>query len=276
MFRQASAILTKNMNLKFLLLALIPVLYGQAENKKNVLLIGHNLDHPFGTHMYLHECNLLAKCLNQNPGVSAVVSNGWPSDPDMLNNVDALVFYSSPAAEILLDKKNKEQSQSLFEKGIGYTAIHWATGSNLKNGPQYELLLGGWFNFKFSGINIDKQRLVQINPKHPICNGWSEYDLQDEFYLRMKLSDNANPLIKVKTKGKEEVVAWTLEREGRIKGRSFGITLGHFHPNYGIESFRKTIVNGILWTAKVSIPKTGAKVKIDPIKDMKLSPNLRK
>ncbi|MDP7050915.1 MAG: ThuA domain-containing protein [Verrucomicrobiota bacterium] len=248
----------------------------QAENVKNVLLIGHKLDHPYGTHMYLKDCSLLAKCLNQNPGVRATVSNGWPSDLSLLKNVDALVFYSSPAADIIFNKNNRIQAESLFERGVGYTAIHWATGAKLENGARYEQLLGGWFNFKFSGINVDKQRLVQIDPKHPICNGWSEYDLHDEFYLRMKLSDKAEPLLKVTTKGREEIVAWTLEREGEIKGRSFGITLGHFHPNYGIEPFRRAIVNGILWTAGFSIPKGGAKVEIDQEKDLKLPPDPRK
>ena len=51
-------------------------LCGQAESITNVLLIGHKLDHPYGTHMYLNGCSLLAKCLNQNPGVSAAVHNG--------------------------------------------------------------------------------------------------------------------------------------------------------------------------------------------------------
>ena len=87
----------------------------------------------------------------------------------------------------------------------------------------------------------------------------------------MKLSPKAKPLLKVNTKGKEEIVAWTLEREGGIKGRSFGITLGHFHLNYGIESFRKAIINGILWTANIEVPKNGANVTIDAEKDMKLS-----
>jgi len=100
--------------------------------------------------------------------------------------------------------------------------------------------------------------------------------LHDEFYLRMQLNTKAKPLLKVTTKGKEEIVAWTLEREGEIKGRSFGITLGHFHPNYGIESFRRALVNGILWTAGVKIPKSGSKVEIDSDKDMKLPPDPRK
>ena len=251
-------------------------LCSHAESVTNVLLIGHKLDHPYGTHMYLKGCRLLANCLNQNSGVRATVSNGWPSDPNLLKNIDAIVFYSSPAADIMFNKKNRTQAESLFERGVGYTAIHWATGANLENGERYEELLGGWFNFKFSGINVDKQRLVQIDPKHPICNGWSEYDLHDEFYLRMKLDDKAKPLLKVTTKGMDEIVAWTLQREGKIKGRSFGITLGHFHPNYGIKQFRRAIVNGILWTAGFNIPKNGSKVEIDQEKDLKLPPDPRK
>ena len=66
----------------------------------------------------------------------------------------------------MLSDKNKSQAEALFKRGVGYTAIHWSTGANLLNGPRYERLLGGWFNFKFSGINVDKQRLIQIDPKH--------------------------------------------------------------------------------------------------------------
>jgi hypothetical protein len=66
--------------MKRLLTAFVSILtLGQAAMAKdvtNVLLVGHKLDHPFGTHMYPHECKLLAKCLNQNPGVKATVSNG--------------------------------------------------------------------------------------------------------------------------------------------------------------------------------------------------------
>ena len=67
---------------------------------------------------------------------------------DLVENLDALVFYSSPAADIMFNEKNRTQEESLFERGVGYTAIHWATGPNLENGAQYEQLLGRWFNFK--------------------------------------------------------------------------------------------------------------------------------
>ena len=36
-------------------------------------------------------------------------------------------------------------------------------------------------------------------------------------------------------------------------GRSFGFLGGHFHDNFGKEPFRRSIVNGILWTAGVAL-----------------------
>ena len=50
----------------------------RTEEKSKIVLIGHDRDHPFGTHEYMADCRLLAKCLEQTPGVEAVVSNGWP------------------------------------------------------------------------------------------------------------------------------------------------------------------------------------------------------
>ena len=63
-----------------------------AKDATHVLLVGHKLDHPFGNQMYLKESNLLAKCLNQNPGIKATVSNGWPSDESVLKKIDVLFF----------------------------------------------------------------------------------------------------------------------------------------------------------------------------------------
>src|ERR1700682_3638534 len=40
--------------------------------KAKVLLIGKQPDHPYGSHMYLHTCRMLAECLRLN-GLEAVV-----------------------------------------------------------------------------------------------------------------------------------------------------------------------------------------------------------
>jgi type 1 glutamine amidotransferase len=235
-----------------------------AAKPTKILLIGHELDHPFGSHMYLHECGLLAHCLAQSPNVTAVVSNRWPKDPKVLEGVTAIVIYSSPGANILLQGDHASQAEQMLVDGVGYTAIHWATGAEGKElGEKYLGVLGGWFHQSFGGLDVSPSRVLQIDPSHPICRGWKDYDLRDEWYLETRLAKEAKPLLKVPVKGKDEVVAWTFERPNSKSGRSFGITLGHFHDNFGNESFRRTIVNGILWTAHREVPSEGAPVKVE-------------
>lgn len=230
-----------------------------------VLLIGHDLDHPFGSHMYLHECGLLARCLSQTEGVTAVVSNRWPKNPKVLEGVSAIAVYSSPGANVVLHGAHAAEAQRLLADGVGYTAIHWATGAEGKElGERYLGVLGGWFHQSFGGLDVSPSRVIQIDPAHPICRGWKDYDLRDEWYLDTRLAPLAKPLLKVPVKNREQVVAWTFERPDSKSGRSFGITLGHFHDNFGIESFRRTIVNGILWTAHREVPSEGAAVKVEP------------
>ena len=52
-----------------------------------ILFIGKQPDHPYGSHMYLHTCGVLAKCVELTEGVEAIVSNGWPTDPQKLTGV---------------------------------------------------------------------------------------------------------------------------------------------------------------------------------------------
>ena len=48
------------------------------------------------------------------------------------------------------------------------------------------------------------------------------------------------------------MVAWAYERPGG--GRAFSFTGGHLHASFAEEGYRKFLVNGILWAAKVDVP----------------------
>lgn len=251
---------------------LAPSLAARADDgPTKILLVPTAFDHPYATHMYAQVCQLLAACLNQTPGVEAIVCPDldWPHDPALLEDVDALVYYSRPAGDIVLSPANREAFLALMNKGVGFTAIHWATAAEEAVGPLYERTLGGWFNFAFCGLKVDKLPLLQKQPEHPICRGWQTYDLRDEFYLNMKLDPLAVPVLAVEVDSTAQTVAWVLEREGG--GRSFGTTLGHFHDNYAIPAFRQPLVNGILWTAGVEVPAAGAAVTLAP-EDVELPP----
>jgi type 1 glutamine amidotransferase len=239
----------------------LPTPVGAAEEAKaRIILVGTRPDHPPGTHLYLHECNLLAKCLQQTRGVEALVVQDWP-DETTLRGVKAIVYYSRPAGDIVLAEPQRKLFEKLMANGVGFTAIHWATGANAQRGSDYLALLGGWFGTG-SGIKFARSRLIAIDPKHPICRGWSSEEWNDEYYLNLKFHPDTRPLLKVVVDGKEQVVAWTLERSQARGGRSFGTTLGHSHANFAQESFRRLLINGILWSAQIPVPEAGAPCKL--------------
>ena len=245
--------------------------YSTEPSGTKIVLVATKLDHPPASHMYELECRLLAKCLNQTPGVEAVVSPelDWPKDPAVLKDAKAIVYYSRPAGDILLDPSRRDEVRKLMKSGMGLACIHWATAAEKDKGEVWIQTLGGWFHFAHSGLAVEKQRLVQVAPDHPVCHGWKEYDLHDEFYLNLKFHEKAQPILKVTVAGKEQTVAWALEREDSNGGRSFGCTLGHFHDNFKIPDFRRMLVNGILWSARVEVPKDGAAVEVTDA-DLKL------
>jgi hypothetical protein len=238
--------------------------------KKKILLIGGNPDHPPGTHLYMRECKLLAKCLRQTPGIEAVVSNGWPKDAKMLDGLSAIALYSNPGAEHLFAPDHAEKAQELLDSGVGLAALHWGTGvgdsNNAKLVDRYIDCLGGafgaWSRFVFS-----PSRIKQLDPKPPICRGWSDFDLKDEWYLNMRLKPEVKPLAQVRYENQDQVVAWVYKR--KKGGRSFANTLGHYHENFALEPIRKSMLNGILWAAHCEIPEKGAPCAITA-EDMKL------
>jgi hypothetical protein len=83
----------------------------------------------------------------------------------------------------------------------------------------------------------------------------------------------AKAVLTAEVNNQEYPVAWVYERPDG--GRSFGFLGGHFHANFGKKDFRRAIVNGILWTARIDVPPGGAPVEITP-KDMELPPDARK
>lgn len=244
-----------------------------ANGADKILFIGKQPDHPYGSHMYLHTCGVLAKCVELHGGTTTVVSDGWPSDPKQLDGVKSIVVYTSPGAEFLMDGPSEGEFDKMMKDGVGLVTIHWASTVVKQNfdrlGPRWMNYLGGtWISNV--GLSTDRSNLKQLQPSHPICRGWKEYELHDEFYLNPRLTNDATPQLQVVTKGKELTVGWSYERSGG--GRSYGTTLGHYYRNFQIETFRKTIVNAILWTANIEVPPNGAAVNIDE-KWLKLPPN---
>ena len=253
--------------------AVLPAGAGDAKAIK-VLLIGKDRDHALSQHEYMSDCAILAKCLRQTKGVEAEVSNGWPRDPEKLKGVKSLVFNTRMGGSVMFAPLVKAEAEKLLKAGVGLTAIHWGTGAEKNEGEAWLNATGGWFNADlFSKYGVRTTRLMQSDAKHPICRGWKECDLREEYYYKLKFLPEARPVLKAHVDEEDYPVAWVYDRPDG--GRSFGFVGGHFHDNFGKEEFRRAIVNGILWTARVGVPAEGAPVEITA-KDLELPPDTRK
>ena len=160
----------------------------------------------------------------------------------------------------------------LLKSGAGLTAIHWSTGADVQYGPAVSgfarrLVQPRSLRPEHREVAADQGRLQTIRS----YRGWKEWEIHDEFYLDLQFHEKTQPLLTVKVDGKEQVVGWTIERPDSNGGRSFGTTLGHFHDNFARDDFRRMLINGILWTAHVEIPKEGAPIDVDE-KYIKLPP----
>ena len=110
------------------------------------------------------------------------------------------------------------------------------------------------------GLSGGTSTLTQLIPDHPVCRGWKEWEIDDEYYLDPTIVD-AKPLLRVTERGgKDVIVGWVFDRPGG--GRSFATTLGHPYKNFKNESFRRMVVNGILWSAGIDVPMEGARVDV--------------
>lgn len=246
-----------------------------AERKAKVLLIGKDLDHAAKTHTYMSDCELLAKCLRQTPGVETVVSNGWPKDPDVLKDVTAIVLHTRLGGTVLFRGPQHAKVEEMLKKGVGVTAIHWGTGAEMPEGEKWLHTMGGWFNAErggFSDYKVLKTKLHRADPSHPIARGWDDYDLREEYYFKLRFLPEAKPMMTTVIYGTEYPIGWVYERPNSNGGRSFGFVGGHFHDNFGEKPFRQAIINGILWTAHVDVPENGAPMMITS-KDMELPPD---
>jgi type 1 glutamine amidotransferase len=245
-----------------------------ADRKARILLIGKDLDHARATHTYMSDCELLAKCLRQTKGVETVVSNGWPKDPALVKDVTAIVLHTRLGGTVLFRGPQRRQVEQMLKEGVGITAIHWGTGAETPEGGPWLQTMGAWFNAEADGFSrylVQMSKLRQTDPKHPVCRGWSDYNLREEYYFNLCFLPEARPVMETVIEGKAYPIGWVYQRRNAKGGRSFGFVGGHFHENFGTRPFRQAVVNGILWTAHIDIPEKGAPIAITS-KDMELPP----
>lgn len=253
-----------------------------ADNRKKVVLVAGKPSHGPGEHEFNAGVQLLDKCLqNEKSVLSTFYLNGWPKDPTAFDNADAILFYmDGGAGHPAIQGDHIQILDALAAKGVGLGFAHYAVEVPAGTaGEAFKRWIGGHYEHQYS-VNPMWSPNYQSFPRHPVTRGVKPFSVLDEWYFNMRWADDGKgvthilvdkpsddvrdgpyvypkgPYDHIKAaSGRPETMMWTFERPDG--GRGLGFTGGHRHVNWGNDSFRKVVLNGLLWLAKTEVPSDG-------------------
>ena len=149
----------------------------------------------------------------------------------------------------------------LAQRGAGIVFLHYAIDPPEEARDDVLQWIGGCYDPNCSQNPINTVPVSPARGHHPIVAGCGPYVVEDEWYFDIRFCEGDDRLVPVMT-GKlpprdpqDKVLSWAYTRPDG--GRGFGFAGGHYHKNWLMEPFRKTVLNGILWVAKIDVPAGG-------------------
>jgi type 1 glutamine amidotransferase len=252
-----------------------------------VLVAGKKSHGPEGNriHDYPWSARLLKALLEQSDVREKVAAewhrDGWPKDQASLERADTIVVISDgrdgdkySEAVHLESPERIAFVQKQADRGCGLVLIHFSTFAPDEHGERVLDWVGGYFDWEtegkrqwYSAIKTIEDEVKVASPAHPVARGVKPFRMKEEFYYDIRFRAGQSgwaPILEAPALGGRKeggnVVAWALERE-KGGGRAFATTCGHFYDNWQNDGFRKTVLNGIVWTAKLEVPETGVEAK---------------
>lgn len=270
--------------LSFLVALLACALFpGSALAAKKIILVAGVPSHGPGEHEHNAGCMLLAKKLNEQPGIVAeVYRDGWPKDEKVFDGADAIFFYCDGGdGHPAIKPERLKKLGELMAKGVGLGTCHY--GVEVPKGPAGDAWMawtGGYFE-TFWSVNPHWEAEFKSFPTHPITRGVKSFKIRDEWYYHMRFREgmkgvtailsavppketlgrqdgphSGNPAVRAAVAaGEPQHVMWCTERADG--GRGFGFTGAHFHKNWANDDFRTLILNALVWIAKAEVPAGG-------------------
>jgi hypothetical protein len=241
---------------------------------KIVLLAGSVSNKP-GQHEYFAGCTMMMDWLKQTPGVWPVMAaEGWPKNEAILDGAKAVVVYADGGPKLpFLEPARWEKMRALMAKGAGLVMLHQSVDVPEDHADEIKSWLGAVWQKDIGNRGHWDMEFGEF-PQHAITRGVTAFAAPfDGWLFNLHFAQGAVPLLsgavpdKARTTedakahaGRAEVIAWAYERANG--GRSFAFTGCDLHKNWIAEGQRRLVTNGILWSAKVDVPESGASVPI--------------
>jgi hypothetical protein len=260
--------------------------------QRKVVFIAGTQSHGYGAHEHYAGSVLLSDLLSGNHDQieTVVFRDGWPSDPNALDDADAIVIFANggPSHPAL---PHLEQLGELMNRGVGLVLLHYAVEVPADDaGPEFMAWVGGYFETHWSVNPFWTMRANEL-PNHPISRGVTPYEINDEWYYHMRFrGDGVRPILTalpppssldrpdgphsgnpdvreaILERREPQHVAWAMHRDNG--GRGFGFTGAHWHWNWGHPMQRRVVLNAIAWAARAEVPEDGIDVGYITMEDL--------
>lgn len=265
------------------------------DGKHKLILMAGKPSHPPRMHEFNAGVQLLAGCLKDVKALEVkTLLNGWPQDESVFEGADAVVFYMDGGKKheaVQEEGKRLAKIDQWVKNGVSIGCLHYGVTVDPPDngGEQFKRWIGGHYEENFSCNPIWEPNFVEF-PIHPITRGVKPFHIKDEWYFNIRFADGLSadmmmekgaekfmPILVAKpsdavrngpyvypagpyphiqaAKGRQEAMMWAIERADG--GRGLGFTGGHFHDNWANDEFRKTVLNSLVWLAKLEVPESG-------------------
>ncbi|MCP5531706.1 MAG: ThuA domain-containing protein [Akkermansiaceae bacterium] len=156
--------------------------------------------------------------------------------PEMLAKYDALLMYGNWEQNGPMPPDQLKALIGYVENGGGFLPIHCASAC-YGGSPEFIKLVGGRFQSHGTGVFEVKN----VNPRHPIMQGYRGFEAWDETYVH----DNHGDDRVILEKRDKEPWTWVREQGG---GRVFYTAAGHDHRVWDKPEFHDLIKRAIFWS----------------------------
>ena len=261
------------------LLLIVAALLASAQDARpappsnTIVLIGGTSSEGPARHDHANAVRLLKSFLESARVPARIVAfeRGWPDDPRALDGASTIVLdLDGLDRHPLLDATRRRRFDALMQRGVGLVALHQA--STVPAGAA-QIGLQRWLGAVRLGTfdrTTEWAELQSVAPQHPVARGVVDFAYRDEFYptLSFARKGRITPILSARLNvqyraGRSLVedtpetakVAWAFERPRG--GRSFGFTGGHFLASLDQPMLRRTLLNAVLWTARIEVPRGG-------------------
>jgi hypothetical protein len=270
----------------------------EAADTKILFLAGPRDHGGPGRHEYERDLRTLAQSFERSgnlPGVTTqLIVGSLPRDLEAVKDAAVIVINSSSDRDEKelhplfppnpstngrgYDADTTAYLQQLDEliktRRIGVVIIHYALWAENWTARRYYMTWTGGLWVQGGSRNpVDEWAMTFETKKHPILNGVKPWTFRDEVFCRFFLPDDARRTNLLRASPREDklkigpqTASWAYVRDDG--GRSFAFGGLDFRDNLVRDDYRKFLLNGIAWAARLEVPKRGVESPVPDVSDV--------